>query len=88
MSCQKQTSNALLYVTQGAGRNAAQGSLDSHQIREKQQPSSSGKALQPKEQQLGGCPPPSLGQRCPESRAATHSLYPGRGKKVPGGLST
>lgn len=41
---------------------AAQGSLDPHQIREEQQPWSSGKAQQPQEQQLGGCPhPPQTG---------------------------
>lgn len=55
----KSISNTLLYVTRELSRRAAQGSLDLHQIREKQQPWSSGKAQQPQEQQLGGCPPPS-----------------------------
>lgn len=57
--CAKSTSNTLLYVTRELSRRAAQGSLDQHQIREAQQPWSSGKAQQPQEQQLGCCPPPS-----------------------------
>lgn len=58
-SCAKSTSNTLLYMTRELSRRAAQGSLDPHQIREEQQPWSSGKAQQPQEQQLGGCPQPS-----------------------------
>ena len=57
------------------GWSAVQGSLDSHQICEQQQPSSSGKALQSEEQQLGGCPPHSPEQGCSEGRAAPRSLY-------------
>lgn len=80
------------------GQRAAQGSLDSHQICGKQKPWSSRKVLQPKEQQLGGCPPCSR-NRDVQKAASPHSLYPNRGvkaspgrpqhiKSVQGGLKT
>lgn len=65
----KSTSNTLLYVSWELSRRAAQASLDPHQIREEQQPWCRGKAQQPQEQQLGGCPPPKQG--CLESGAAS-----------------